>query len=64
METYKLNMVNNMKTFTIEIHPYPQEFTITAQTKHEAMDVARERFYRATNGVSIFETKVTNEEDF
>lgn len=52
-----------MKKFTIEIHPYPQEFIISANTKEEAEDVAIHRFYSQTNGASIYETKLLLEEE-
>ena len=52
-----------MKTFTIEISGYPQEFIVSAETKEEAMDEARERWFSYTNGASIYETKVTEEHE-
>lgn len=42
-----------MKTFTIELHAYPQEFIISAETEAEAIMKATERF-----GMSVFESKV------
>jgi len=48
-----------MKTYTIELTPYPQEFIISANSEDEAIMKATERF-----GKSVYESKVidiTNE---
>jgi len=51
------------KVFTIELHSYPQEFVIDAETEDEAIFKAKERFFNATNGASVYETIVTNVEE-
>ena len=33
-----------MKTYIVELHAYPQEFTITAENEAEAILKAKERF--------------------
>lgn len=51
-----------MKTFTIEISLYPQAFIISANTKDEAIEQAKQRFFDKNDGKSIYETIVTEEE--
>lgn len=48
-----------LKSYTIEVHAYPQEFIICANSEDEAKQKARERFTEAT-GQSVYETIVTD----
>lgn len=48
------------KTYTIEVHPYPQEFIVSANSEAEAKLEANKRFSEVTNGMSVFENKVIN----
>lgn len=52
-----------MKNYVVEISSYPQEFTIMATTKGEAILEAQKRWYDKMNGISIYETQVTSEEE-
>lgn len=52
-----------MKKFVIEIHGYPQEFTVAAETESEARMEAKKRWHDKMNGVGIYETVVLEEED-
>lgn len=45
-----------MKTFTVELQSYPQEFIVSAETKEEAIIKATERF-----GRSVYESNVIEE---
>ena len=49
-----------MKTYTIEIRSYPQEFIISATSEREAKEKATKRFTDATNGASVYRIEVTN----
>lgn len=51
-----------IKTYTIEVSSYPQEFVIAATSKGEAILEAQRRWYAKTNGASIYETTVIAEE--
>ena len=44
-----------MKIYTIELHSYPQEFVITANSEDEAIEKAKDRFNQ-----SVYESKVTD----
>lgn len=44
-----------MKTYTIELYAYPQEFVISANSEDEAMEKAKERFEG-----SVYESKVVD----
>lgn len=52
-----------MKTYTIEISGYPQEFTIMGNDKGEAILEAQRRWHDKMNGASIYETNVISEEE-
>lgn len=45
-----------MKTFTIEVYPYPKEYDIVAENSEEAREKARELFHNDTDGAGIYET--------
>lgn len=52
-----------MKKYTIEIHTYPQEFIISAESEAEAKMKAASRFYDAREGKSIYEINVIEAEE-
>ena len=56
------NQKQMLKTYTIDVHSYPQEFIVTAGSPEEAKEIACRRFAEATNGASVYETIITNEE--
>ena len=47
-----------MKTYIVELHAYPQEFTITAENEAEAVMEATSRF-----GQSVYESNVVEQID-
>lgn len=52
-----------MNIYTVEISAYPQEFTIAAATEGAAKMEAQHRWHDKHGG-NIYETKVTNKEEF
>lgn len=52
-----------MKIYTIEISAYPQEFIIAANDKGAAILEAQRRWHEKMQGISIFETRVIEEEN-
>lgn len=50
-----------MNIYTVEIHGYPQEFTIAAEREGQAIIEAQKRWHDQHGG-SIYQTKVTGEE--
>lgn len=52
----------SFRIYTVEIHGYPQQFTIPAKDRGEAILEAQKRWHSQMNGASIYETEVTAEE--
>ena len=46
------------KTYIVELIAYPQEFTISAESKEKALEIAKARF-----GRSVYESNVEEQED-
>lgn len=42
------------KTYEVELHLYPQTYTVTATTEAEAVEKAKELFANKNNGASIY----------
>ena len=52
-----------MKKYVIEVSLAPQEFTINANSKEEAVKLAKEQFSKKNNGASVYESNVVSEEE-
>lgn len=52
-----------MKTYTVDVHPYPHTYTIVAESEADAKEQAKERFSDDCTGMSVYETVITDVED-
>ncbi len=51
-----------MKNFKVELHLYPQEFSVEAENEDEAVEKAKQLFSDKNDGASVYSIETVYEE--